>query len=59
MLPRGVPLIVVGGVTPQSIPDWRAAGADGFGLGGGLYKPGQDARTSLSKAQAYVAAVRQ
>ena len=59
VLPRGVPLIVVGGVTPQSIADWRAAGADGFGLGGGLYKPGQDVRTSLSKAQAYVAAVRQ
>ena len=58
VLPKNVPLIVVGGVTPQSIPDWRAAGADGFGLGGGLYKPGQDAQATLAKAQAYVAAVR-
>ena len=59
VLPKDVPLIVVGGVTPQSIPDWRNAGADGFGLGGGLYKPGQNAQTTLSKVQAYAAAVRQ
>jgi len=59
VLPKDTPLIVVGGVTPQSIPEWRAAGADGFGLGGGLYKAGQDAQTTLAKAQAYVAAVRQ
>jgi 2-dehydro-3-deoxyphosphogalactonate aldolase len=58
VLPKDIPLIVVGGVTPQSIPDWRAAGADGFGLGGGLYKPGQDAGTTLAKARDYVAAVR-
>lgn len=58
VLPTDVPLIVVGGVTPDSIPDWSAAGADGFGLGGGLYKPGQDARATLDKARAYVAAVR-
>lgn len=58
VLPKDIPLIVVGGVTPQSIADWRAAGADGFGLGGGLYKPGQDAGTTLAKARDYVAAVR-
>jgi len=58
VLPKGVPVIVVGGVTPDSIPGWLEAGADGFGLGGGLYKPGQDAATTLEKARAYVAAVR-
>ena len=58
VLPKAVPLIAVGGVTPQSIPEWRAAGADGFGLGGGLYKPGQDAQATLTKAREYVAAVR-
>jgi 2-dehydro-3-deoxyphosphogalactonate aldolase len=58
VLPKDVPLIVVGGVTPESIADWLAAGADGFGLGGGLYKPGQDAATTLEKARAYVAAVK-
>ena len=59
VLPKEVPLIVVGGVTPESIPGWLAAGADGFGLGGGLYKPGQDAPTTREKARAYVAGVSQ
>ena len=58
VLPKDVPLIVVGGVTPESIPGWMAAGADGFGLGGGLYKPGQDPQTTLGKARAFVAAVK-
>ena len=58
VLPKDVPLIVVGGVTPESIPGWMAAGADGFGLGGGLYKPGQDPQTTLEKARAFVAAVK-
>jgi len=58
VLPKDIPLIVVGGVTPEAIPDWLAGGADGFGLGGGLYKPGQDPRTTLDKARAYVAATR-
>lgn len=58
VLPRDIPLIVVGGVTPESVPVWLAGGADGFGLGGGLYKPGQDASATLEKARAYVAAVR-
>ena len=58
VLPGDIPLIVVGGVTPQSIPEWLSAGASGFGLGGGLYKPGQDAQTTLTKARDYVEAVR-
>ena len=58
VLPKDVPLIVVGGVTPESIPGWMAAGADGFGLGGGLYKPGQDPQSTLEKARAFVAAVK-
>jgi 2-dehydro-3-deoxyphosphogalactonate aldolase len=58
VLPDDIPLIVVGGVTPESISSWREAGADGFGLGGGLYKPGQNAQTTLDRARAYVAAVK-
>ena len=57
VLPKDIPLIVVGGVTPDAIPGWLEGGADGFGLGGGLYQPGQDARTTLEKARAYVEAV--
>ena len=58
VLPKDLPLIVVGGVTPQSIADWRAAGADGFGLGGGLYKPGQSAEQTASNAASYVSALK-
>ena len=58
VLPKDVPLLVVGGVTPDSVGGWLDAGADGFGLGGGLYKPGQSAEETLRKARAYVEAVR-
>ena len=58
VLPKGIPLIVVGGVSVDNIGGWRDAGADGFGLGSGLYKPGQDASETLAKANAFVAAVR-
>ena len=58
VLPSQVRLLVVGGVTPQSIPSWLDSGADGFGLGGGLYKPGQSPEETLAKARAYVATVR-
>ena len=58
VLPKNVSLIVVGGVTPESVPEWLAAGADGFGLGGALYKPGQEPAKTLAKARAFVDAVR-
>lgn len=57
VLPTDMRLIVVGGVTPDTVDGWLAAGADGFGLGGGLYRPGQSAEETLEKARAYVAAV--
>ena len=56
VLPKEVPLIVVGGVTPDRMAAYREAGADGFGLGGGLYRPGQTAEETAAKARAYVAA---
>ena len=55
VLPRHIPLVVVGGVRPDSISTWRDAGADGFGLGSGLYVPGQSPAVTAEKAQAYVA----
>ena len=58
VLPEDVPLLVVGGVTPVSVGEWLDAGANGFGLGGGLYKPGQSREETLQKARAYVEAVR-
>ncbi|MGZ8310715.1 MAG: 2-dehydro-3-deoxy-6-phosphogalactonate aldolase [Allosphingosinicella sp.] len=57
VLPASVPLIVVGSVTPEKIASYRAAGADGFGLGGALYKPGQAATEVSAQARAFVAAL--
>ena len=57
VLPKDVPLLAVGGITPDSMAQWLEAGADGFGLGGGLYTPGQSPDETLAKARAYVAAL--
>jgi 2-dehydro-3-deoxyphosphogalactonate aldolase len=40
VLPKKVPILPVGGITPQNMNDYWVAGADGFGLGSALYKPG-------------------
>jgi 2-dehydro-3-deoxyphosphogalactonate aldolase len=58
VIPRDVPVLVVGGVKPDNMRPWLDAGATGFGLGGGLYQPGQSAADTLDKARAYVAGVR-
>jgi 2-dehydro-3-deoxyphosphogalactonate aldolase len=58
VLPKGFPLIVVGGVRVDNVAEWLEAGADGFGLGSGLYKRGQDPQLTLEQARAFVAAVR-
>lgn len=58
VLPREVPIMIVGGIKPETMQPWITAGASGFGLGSGLYKPGQNAKQTLDKARAYVAALR-
>ncbi len=55
VLPKDVPILIVGGVKPDNMRPWLDAGAAGFGLGGGLYQPGQSAADTLAKAKAYVA----
>jgi len=58
VLPRQVPLLVVGGVRPDNMRAYLDAGANGFGLGSGLYKPGQSPAEVAEQARAYVAGVR-
>lgn len=58
VLPAGVPLIVVGGIAPGTMRPWLEAGADGFGLGSGVYRPGQSAEETAAKARAYVEGLR-
>jgi 2-dehydro-3-deoxyphosphogalactonate aldolase len=55
VLPNDIPLLIVGGMRPDNMRPWIAAGATGFGLGSGLYKPGQSKAETLDKARAYVA----
>ena len=56
VLPKDALLFPVGGVTPERIAPYRAAGANGFGIGGALYKPGMTAKVVEAKAKAFVAA---
>ena len=58
VLPRGIPLLVVGGISPTNMQPWLEAGATGFGLGSGLYKPGQSAAETAEKARLYVEGVK-
>jgi 2-dehydro-3-deoxyphosphogalactonate aldolase len=58
VLPKDVPLLVVGGIGPGNMQPWLDAGAQGFGLGSGLYKPGQSAAETGAKARAYVEGLR-
>ena len=57
VIPREIPILIVGGVQPDNMRPWLDAGAVGFGLGGGLYKPGQSPAETLDKARAYVRGV--
>ena len=58
VLPREIPVLPVGGIKPDNMGPWLEAGASGFGLGSGLYRPGQGPSETLSKTRAYVAGVR-
>jgi 2-dehydro-3-deoxyphosphogalactonate aldolase len=56
VLPHTIPVFAVGGVTAASMPDWLAAGAGGFGVGGALYKPGDLPTTVGRNAAALIQA---
>lgn len=42
VLPLETQVYMVGGVGPDNFGEWRRAGANGFGIGSWLYKPGDD-----------------
>jgi 2-dehydro-3-deoxyphosphogalactonate aldolase len=58
VLPPGTRVLMVGGIGPESMAAYRAAGADGFGIGSALYAPGRAAAEVAEKARAFVAAAR-
>ena len=57
VLPKDVPLIVVGGITPERMADYLDAGANGFGLGGALFRPGSTAEQVSRQAHMFVKAL--
>ena len=58
VLPSEVRVLPVGGIAPDTMAPWIAAGAAGFGLGSALYKPGMSAGQVAINARAFVAALR-
>jgi 2-dehydro-3-deoxyphosphogalactonate aldolase len=58
VIPAGVAIMPVGGVTPETMGPYLKAGASGFGLGSALYRPGDSAGEVGAKAAAFVTAWR-
>lgn len=57
VLPKSLRLIGVGGVDEANMPTLRAAGCNGFGIGGALYKPGMSAAAVDEAARRFIAAL--
>jgi 2-dehydro-3-deoxyphosphogalactonate aldolase len=58
VIPADVPIVPVGGITPDAMASFVKAGASGFGLGSALYKPDVNAARLAERARAFVDAWR-
>ena len=56
VLPPGTVVMPVGGITPGNMRPYLAAGADGFGIGSALYKPGMSASEVAENAMTFISA---
>lgn len=59
VLPREVPILPVGSIVPENMGGYWEAGADGFGLGSALYRPGRAVAEVVAAAGGFLAAVRE
>ncbi|WP_106418366.1 2-dehydro-3-deoxy-6-phosphogalactonate aldolase [Salinicola tamaricis] len=55
ILPKGLPVLAVGGIEQSNMAEWHAHGVAGFGFGSNLYKPGRHAAEVGEIARALVA----
>jgi len=58
VLPAGTAVLPVGGITPENLAGWRAAGAAGAGIGTALYKPGMAVADVAAQARRFAGAWR-
>jgi 2-dehydro-3-deoxyphosphogalactonate aldolase len=58
VLPKQVPVFAVGGIRPETMAAYWAAGAAGFGTGSNLYRPGATPADVRAAAAAFAAAAR-
>jgi 2-dehydro-3-deoxyphosphogalactonate aldolase len=56
VFPREAALLPVGGITPKNLADYWDAGANGFGLGSALFKPGMSLEEVTANARAFASA---
>jgi 2-dehydro-3-deoxyphosphogalactonate aldolase len=52
-----MPILPVGGITPERMDAYFQVGAAGFGLGSALYKPGDSAEQVAIAARKFIAAL--
>ena len=56
VLPAGTVVLPVGGISPSNMQAYRAVGANGFGIGSALFKPGMTAAEVAENAAGFAAA---
>ncbi|WP_226782905.1 2-dehydro-3-deoxy-6-phosphogalactonate aldolase [Oceaniglobus trochenteri] len=56
VLPVDTKVFMVGGVGPDNFRDWLSAGAEGFGIGTALYRPGDSVSDVAARAATMVKA---
>lgn len=59
VLPPQVPVFAVGGITPENLHQYLAAGCVGAGLGSDLYRAGQPLERTAQQAAAFVRAYKE
>jgi 2-dehydro-3-deoxyphosphogalactonate aldolase len=57
VLPKQAIVLVVGGISADLMGHYREAGANGFGIGGGIYRAGASVEQAGANAAAFVAAL--
>jgi 2-dehydro-3-deoxyphosphogalactonate aldolase len=57
VLPKGVPVLPVGGIDSTNVEVWKRAGAAGFGIGSAIYRPGDTPQQVAQKASRLLAEI--